>query len=144
MPSTKAHLIASWSGQLVAAVIMGQTLFFKFTGAEEPRFIFTTLLGRYEAYGRLGSGFIELIAVILLLIPKTSWLGAILTLGTMAGALFAHLTKLGIVVKDDGGTLFILGVVAFIAGAVVLFERRGDLPVIGKHIAPALSRQPVH
>jgi hypothetical protein len=143
MPSTKAHLIASWSGQILAAVIMGQTLFFKFTGAEEPRFIFTTLLGRYEAYGRLGSGVIELIAVILLLIPKTSWLGALLTVGTMAGALFAHLTKLGIVVKDDGGTLFILGVVAFIAGAVVLFERRGDLPVIGKLVAPAMS-QPAH
>lgn len=135
----KAHVIVSWAGQIVAAAIMGQTLFFKFTGAEEPRYIFTTLLGQYEAYGRIGSGVIELIAVILLLTPRTAWLGAILTIGTMAGALFAHLTKLGIVVKDDGGLLFILGIVAFIAGAVVLYERRGDLPVIGRHIAPACA-----
>ncbi len=135
----KAHVIVSWVGQIVAAVIMGQTLFFKFAGAEEPRYIFTTLLGQYEAYGRIGSGVIELIAVILLLTPRTAWLGAILTIGTMAGALFAHLTKLGIVVKDDGGLLFILGIVAFIAGAIVLYERRGDLPVIGRRIAPACA-----
>ncbi len=135
----KAHIIVSWVAQIVAAAIMGQTLFFKFTGAEEPRFIFTTLLGRYEAYGRFGTGAIELIAVLLLLFPRTAWLGAVLTVGTMAGALMAHLTSLGIVVKDDGGTLFILGIVAFIAGAIVLYERRGDLPVIGRRIAPACA-----
>lgn len=138
----KAHIIVSWAAQIVAAAVMGQTLFFKFTGAEEPRYIFTTLLGQYEAYGRIGSGVIELVAVILLLTPRTAWLGAILTVGTMAGALFAHLTKLGIVVKDDGGLLFILGIVAFIAGAIVLYERRGDLPVIGPHIAPACAMPP--
>ncbi len=125
--------VVSWSCQIISAVIMGQTLFFKFTGAEEPVYIFTKLGA--EPYGRYGTAVAELIAVILLLYPKTAAIGAVLGMGLMFGAIGSHLTKLGIVVKDDGGLLFGLGVVTFVACAAVLWIRRGELPIIGTRLA---------
>ncbi len=119
----------SWTLQLVAAVILGQTLFFKFSGAEESRYIFS-ILGM-EPWGRWGTGGAELIAVILLLIPRTAAVGAFLSLGLMTGAIASHLTKLGIVVKDDGGLLFILAVTVFVSSGVILFLRRRQLPIVG-------------
>jgi hypothetical protein len=124
--------ILSWICRLVVAVILFQTLFFKFTGAEESKYIFSTVLSpELEAFGRVGSGIVELIAVILLLMPRTVWLGAILSLGTISGAIFSHLTKLGIEVKGDGGLLFGLAVTVFVFSLVVLFLHRSQLPVIG-------------
>lgn len=122
---TKAQSITSWSLQLIAAAILFQTLFFKFTGAEESRYIFSKL--GLEPWGRIGSGVAELVAVVLLLIPKTSSVGALLSLGVISGAIISHLTKLGIVVKDDGGLLFALAVVVFICSAAVLAMRRREL-----------------
>jgi hypothetical protein len=58
-------------------------------------------------------------------------IGAILALGTISVAIMSHLTKLGIVVKDDGGLLFALAVVTFVASAIILFLRRNEIPVIG-------------
>lgn len=121
-----------WACRVVVALILLQTLYFKFTGAEESKYIFTTLMGDNEAVGRIGSGIVELFAAILILIPGTAWLGALIALGTMSGAILSHLTKLGIVVKDDGGTLFILALVVFACSAVSLFFDRGSIPVIGK------------
>jgi len=129
MGLTKNLNIVSWVLQIIVAIILFQTLFFKFTGAEESKYIFETL--GLEPWGRIGSGVVELIAVILLLIPSTAVLGAILALGTIAGAIFSHLTKLGIVVKDDGGTLFILALVVFIGSAIIVLIRRREIPVIG-------------
>ena len=129
MSLTKSQNIVSWVLQIIVAIILFQTLFFKFTGAEESKYIFETL--GLEPWGRIGSGVVELIAVILLLIPGTAVLGAILALGTIAGAIFSHLTKLGIVVKDDGGTLFILALVVFIGSAIIVLIRRREIPVIG-------------
>lgn len=123
--------ILSWVFRIIVAVILFQTLFFKFTGAEESKYIFTTLLGDGEAVGRIGSGVVELVAVILLLIPKTAWLGALIALGTISGAIFSHLTKLGIVVQNDGGLLFILAVVVFILSLAILFIHRREIPLIG-------------
>jgi hypothetical protein len=134
MPLSKAQSIASWALQLLAAGILFQTLFFKFTGAEESVYIFKTL--GMEPWGRIGSGVAELIAVALLLHPRTVTLGAILALGVISGAIVSHLTKLGIVVMNDGGLLFGLAVVVFLASVVVLVIRRGQIPVIG----PALER----
>ena len=114
----------------VAALILLQTLFFKFTGAEESRYIFTKV--GMEPVGRIGSGVAELIAVILLLFPTTVALGAALSLGVMAGALFFHLTVLGIEVQGDGGLLFGLAVTVFVAATVLLFLYRKQLPVIGR------------
>jgi uncharacterized membrane protein YphA (DoxX/SURF4 family) len=133
MELSKTQTVISWILQLVAAAILFQTLFFKFTGAEESVYIFTTL--GMEPWGRIGSGVAELIACILLLTPRTVPLGAILALGVISGALVSHLTKLGIVVKDDGGLLFGLAVVVFVASAIVLLIRRGQIPVIGRMFA---------
>jgi len=125
--------IVSWICRAVVAIILLQTLFFKFTGAEESKYIFSTLMGaEFEAYGRIGSGLVELVAAILLFIPGTVWIGALLALGTISGAIFSHLTMLGIVVKDDGGLLFGLALTVFVLSAIVLFIHRRDLPVLGQ------------
>lgn len=125
-------IVVSWVCRIIVAIILFQTLFFKFTGADESKYIFSTLMGpELEAYGRIGSGVVELIAVILLLIPGTTWLGALLALGTITGAIMSHLTMLGIVVKDDGGLLFILAITVFVLSAVTLLIHRRDIPVLG-------------
>jgi len=126
---SKQATVVSWIAQLTAAVILGQTLFFKFTGAPESRFIFERL--GIEPWGRYGTGVLELLAVILLLIPRTAATGAILAVGLMAGALMGHLTKLGIEVQGDGGLLFKLAMVTLIAALIVLAIRRRQIPVVG-------------
>ncbi len=129
--SGKARPRLSLSLRLVAAAILLQTLFFKFTGAEESVYIFTKV--GQEPWGRYGSGVVELIACVLMF---TAWraVGAGLALGVMGGAIFFHLTKLGIEVKGDGGLLFALAVVTALASATVLAMHRGELPVVGKHL----------
>lgn len=114
-----------WIIKLIAVGILVQTLYFKFTGAEESVYIFTTL--GVEPYGRIGSGIIELVATILILIPRTTFYGAILGLGTMTGAIFSHLFVLGIDVKNDGGTLFILAIITFICCAILVFQNRDKM-----------------
>lgn len=125
--------IISWICRLIVAVILFQTLFFKFSGAEESKYIFSTVINpELEAFGRIGSGLVELIAVILLILPRTVWIGAFLALGTISGAIFSHLTVLGIEVKGDGGLLFGLALVVFVFSALILFIHRRDVPVIGQ------------
>ena len=124
MPINKQNILV-WSLRIIAALIMLQTLYFKFTGAEESIYIFSTL--GIEPYGRIGSGIAELIASILILIPATTGFGALIALGVMSGAILSHLTKLGIVVKDDGGQLFIYAVIVFISSAILLYIYRNQL-----------------
>lgn len=119
----------SWIARGIAAAILLQTLFFKFTGAAESINIFETV--GLEPWGRYGSGVAELVAAVLLLVPATPALGATLSLGVISGAIFFHFTKLGLVVENDGGLLFILAVVAFVCSAFVLVTHRRELPVIG-------------
>jgi putative oxidoreductase len=128
------HVVLSWTLQIMAAVILGQTLFFKFTAAPESVHIFTTL--GMEPWGRLGSGVAELIAVVLLLMPHTVTLGALLALGIISGAIASHLTKLGLVVKDDGGLLFALALTVFAASAIILVLRRVEIPFFGGFFRP--------
>jgi hypothetical protein len=128
MKLCKIHSIASWALQLLAAAILAQTLFFKFTAAPESVYIFSTLGA--EPWGRIGSGVAELIAVVLLLTPRTITLGALLALGVMSGAIGSHLTKLGIVVQNDGGLLFVLALVVFASAAIVLVLRRREIPLV--------------
>src|SRR6266699_5307085 len=92
--------VLSWVLRIAAAIILLQTLYFKFTGAPESVYIFTKV--HAEPWGRIGSGVVELIAAVLLLIPRTIWAGASLALGVMAGAIFSHVTILGIEVMGDG------------------------------------------
>jgi hypothetical protein len=114
--------IFTWIIKLAAVIILLQTLYFKFTAAEESVYIFSTLGA--EPIGRIGSGVIELIASILILVPRTTLLGALLGLGTMSGAILSHLIFLGIEVKNDGGTLFILAIITFICCAILVFQNR--------------------
>ncbi len=124
--------ILSWICRIVVAIILLQTLFFKFTGSEESKYIFTTLMGaQNEWIGRIGSGMVELLASILLLIPQTAWLGALLGVGVSLGAIFSHLTKLGFVVKDDGGLLFGLACTVLIGSLITLYLHRSQIPVVG-------------
>src|SRR3954466_15163089 len=113
MSLSRGKNITSWILQLVAAVILFQTLFFKFTGAKESVYIFSTL--GIEPWGRIGSGIVELIASVLLLMPSTVVFGALLSLGVITGAIVSHLTKLGIALPavGDHGELFALALVVF-------------------------------
>ncbi len=125
---TRNAAIMSWICQLIAAVILLQTLYFKFTGAPESVYIFTTL--GLEPWGRIGSGVVELIAAILLLIPATAGFGAVLALGVISGAIMSHLTKLGITVQGDGGLLFGLAITVFVTSLIVGWLRRETIPVV--------------
>lgn len=135
MPKTSAPSLSgpwrvvSWLVRLVVAVILVQTLFFKFSGAPESVFIFKTV--GQEPWGRYGSGVVELIASILLFVPALVPVGAGLALGVMSGAILFHLTRLGIVVQDDGGLLFALALVVWAGSALVLWLHRRALPLIG-------------
>lgn len=129
---TKAQKIASWLVRLTAAVILLQTLFFKFTGAPESVYIFTKV--GMEPWGRYGSGVAELIAALLLLSSCHCWLGALLALGVMAGAIVSHLTVLGIVVQNDGGLLFGLALTVAACSLVTLFLHRHQIPGVSKFL----------
>jgi hypothetical protein len=126
-------LIVSWICRITAAVILFQTLWFKFTGAEESVYIFTKV--GLEPWGRYGSGVAELFAAALLLFPRTAWHGAVIAAGVMVGAMGSHLTKLGIVVKDDGGLLFALALIVFVAALVTLVIHRRQIPILGNVFA---------
>jgi hypothetical protein len=127
--------IISWLCRIIVAGILLQTLFFKFSGAEESKYIFTKLMGaEYEAVGRIGSGIFELISAILILFPGTVAIGAVISLGVISGAILSHLTELGIVVQDDGGTLFILAVTIFVLSLVTLIIHRKELPIVGSKL----------
>ncbi len=126
---SKGQRTVSWIAQLVVAAILAQTLFFKFTAAPEPVYIFTKL--GMEPWGRIGSGVVELVAALLLLFPRTAALGALIALGVISGAIAAHLGPLGIVVLDDGGLLFGMACAVFVGSLAVLWLRRGELPVVG-------------
>jgi len=135
MEMSKEWLIGSWILRIIVAIILLQTLFFKFTGAEESKYIFSTLMGpENEWIGRIGSGVVELLATILILYPTTTWLGALLALGTMSGAIMSHLTQLGIEVKGDGGLLFALAIVVFAASAMLLLIYRKAIPLVGQFV----------
>jgi hypothetical protein len=132
--------IASWVLQVLVAVILFQTLFFKFTRAEESIYIFSTL--GLEPWGRIGSGIAELIAVVLLLVPRTVVFGAALSLAVISGAIVSHLTRLGIVVKDDGGLLFALAIVVFLGSTGVLALRRTELArIVGRLTVGGMAKR---
>jgi uncharacterized membrane protein YphA (DoxX/SURF4 family) len=124
--------IIAWICRVAAAIILLQTLFFKFTAAPESVYIFTKV--GLEPWGRIGSGAAELVAAILILIPATTWLGAGLALVVMSGAIFSHLTVLGVAVMNDGGLLFGLAVAVAACSVILLFLQRRRLPLIGAYL----------
>jgi putative oxidoreductase len=131
MQQSVAEKRVDWIVRISVALILLQTLFFKFTGAPESIYIFSTL--GIEPWGRYLSGAVELVASVLILLPRPNLLvyGAALSLGVISGALMGHLTKLGIVVLDDGGLLFGLACGVFIGSLWLLWSHRRELPFVG-------------
>ncbi len=127
--------IISWVARIGAAAILLQTLLFKFTGHPDSVLLFT-MLG-VEPWGRIGLGIIELITAALLLLPRTAWLGALVGLGIISGAIFSHLAILGINFNNDGGRLFALAVITFGLCGVTLYLHRAQiwLPARLKRVA---------
>jgi uncharacterized membrane protein YphA (DoxX/SURF4 family) len=115
-----------WILRLTASIILLQTLYFKFSGAAESIYIFSTL--GIEPYGRIGSGIVELIASILILIPRTTLLGALMGVSVMLGAIFSHLFVLGIEVKNDGGELFFLAIITFLCCIALVYWNKSKIP----------------
>lgn len=118
--------------RLILAIILIQTLRFKFTAHTDSVYIFTKV--GLEPYGRIGIGIIELIAGILLIIRKSAWLGAIITLGVIGGAIMMHLTQLGIEINGDGGVLFITAILTFVLAILIVFFYRKEIPWIGEKL----------
>jgi len=115
----KKEIVISWSLRIIAAVILLQTLYFKFTGAAESIELFTKL--GVEPFGRIAIGIIELITGIALLIPRTVFLGAFMGTGIMLGAILSHLFVLGIASNGDGGLLFLLAIVVMVCSVCLMF-----------------------
>ena len=125
---TRRELAASWVCRLIAAGIMLETLYFKFSGAPESVWIFTTM--NMEAWGRYGQGVWELSAAVLLLWPRTVWLGCFLTLGAMGAALLSHLAVLGVSIRGDHGLLFSMACTTFSAALATLWLHQRSIPNI--------------
>lgn len=143
-PISKPLRVTSWVLQIVIAVILGQTLFFKFTGAPETKALFEVLGA--EPIGRYATACAELLAVVLLLIPRTSVIGAVVSLGVISGAILSHLTKLGVSIDPQklgnpnleplaGPSLFVMAVIVLAGSICVLIIRRTQLPLIGRRLA---------
>lgn len=113
--------------RIIVAIILIQTLRYKFTAHPDSVYIFETV--GLEPVGRICIGILELIAGILLLIPRTIWIGATLTLGVIGGAIFLHITKLGIEVNNDGGILFSTALLTFLLATIILYNYRTQIPI---------------
>src|SRR5207249_8262802 len=143
-PTARWTLVLSWACRIVAALILLQTLFFKFTAAPESVYIFTRLGEFVHGYAhflpvemvqvsaRIGSGVMELIASVLLLIPRSVWAGSLLAIAATGGGILSHLTFLGIVVQDEGGLLFALAITVVCTSGIALYLHRTQVPVVGK------------
>ena len=115
--------------RVIVAIILLQTLYFKFSAHPDSIHIFETV--GMEPWGRIGTGIVELIAGILLLIPSTAWIGAGMAFGVISGAVVMHLTLLGIDVNGDGGQLFYMALFVFIASGIILwFEKDKILAIL--------------
>ncbi len=133
MKTTVTITVLSWVLRIMGAIILLQTLFFKFTAAPESVYIFTKV--GIEPWGRIGSGVVELIAAILILTPRFTWLGSLLAMGVMGGAILSHLTVLGIEVQGDKGLLFALALIVFVCSTANLLLHRSEIPVLGRRLA---------
>ena len=117
--------------RIVVAIILVQTLRYKFTAHPDSVYLFTSV--GLEPYGRIGIGVLELISAILILIPKTVWLGSLISLGVISGAILIHLTSLGIEINGDGGILFYMAILVFVLSFILLWVNRKSIPFIGEN-----------
>jgi uncharacterized membrane protein YphA (DoxX/SURF4 family) len=115
--------------RIIIAIVLLQTLRYKFTGHPDSIYIFSKI--GLEPVGRIGIGTLELIAALLILIPRTVWMGSLLSIGIISGAIFLHLSQLGVEINNDGGRLFYMAISIFILSGLVLWNQRKKIPVIG-------------
>ena len=111
--------------RLLVAGILLQTLYFKFSGAPESIYIFSTL--GVEPLGRWFAGISELIASALILLPGLEIFGAMMAAGIMVGALASHIFVLGIVVQNDGGLLFGLALAVLLSSLAICFIQKAQI-----------------
>ena len=130
----KRQTIINWIPRIVAAAILLQTLFFKFSGAEESVQLFTQL--GVEPWGRIGTGILELVASVLILIPATVWLGATLAIGLMSGAILSHFLVIG-VLRNDGGQLFLYAIIVLACALFSFWTSRSQVPSSIKKLLPS-------
>lgn len=109
-------------------IILGQTLFFKFSSSPESVYIFESI--GVEPWGRWVVGVLELAACVLLIVPKTAWVGGLLSAVLMVGAVGIHLTSLGVEVRGDGGLLFYYALMALLCSMYVLFTNKEKMKVV--------------
>lgn len=121
----KASYIVFWIARIIAAMIMVQTLYFKFSGAQESVELFKQLGA--EPWGRFGTGVLELIASILIIVPSTVWIGSLLSIGLMTGAILSHVTVIGIA-RNDGGQLFVYALLVFICAIFCFWKSKNQIP----------------
>jgi putative oxidoreductase len=138
----KASRVVYWFARILAAIILVQTLYFKFSGSEESVYIFTSV--GMEPWGRIGVGIMELAAAILLLLNATAWLGGSLAFGLMVGAIGMHFTMLGISVQGDGGYLFSLAVTVALCSAFIMFRARDKIFSLLQYFKKEKSLTPGH
>ena len=115
--------------RIIIAILLIQTLYFKFTAHPDSVYIFSQI--GLEPFGRIGIGILELITALLILNPKSIWLGSLLSTGIIGGAILMHLTKLGIEINNDGGILFYIALTILMLSVFVLFKSRKNIPMIG-------------
>src|SRR5262249_21724335 len=111
-----------------------QTLYFKFTGAQESVDLFTRLGA--EPWGRFGTGVMELIASALILIPATVWLGSVLAIGLMTGAIMSHVLVIG-VLRGDGGQLFFYAIIVMVCSLFSFWKSKNQIPEPIKKYLPS-------
>lgn len=116
--------------RILISVLLLQTLRYKFTAHPDSVYIFTKV--GLEPFGRIGIGILELFPAVLILIPKTIWAGAFLTIGIICGAILMHLTILGIEINNDGGLLFYMAISVLIFSLIVLWDHKKEIPIIGQ------------
>jgi len=122
----RREIVVCWICGAIAAAIMLETLFFKFTGAAESKYIFTKM--GTEPWMRWVQGFWELFASVGLLVPRWRWAGGILTTGAMGAAILSHMTWLGYSIQGDHGLLFCMALVTCACGLTVTFINRHKIP----------------
>lgn len=130
----KTQTILYWGARIIAALIMLQTLFFKFSGAEESVKIFSQL--NAEPWGRIGSGVLELISSVLIIIPATVWLGSVLAIGLMGGAILSHVAVIG-VLRGDGGQLFFYALIVLVCSLYSLWRSKQQIPEMIRKYLPS-------
>ena len=116
-----------WVLRIVPAVIFLQTLFFKFTAHPQSVKLFTAI--GMEPWGRIGTGIAELLASVLILIPRFSVLGALMGIGLMSGALYFHLNGIGIKFDGDYG-LFTMALIAFVCCSILVVMLRKNIFIV--------------